>query len=76
MFIDLDDFKSVNDTLGHAVGDALLMAVAEKLRASLREDDLAARLGGDEFAVLLEHAPTPVDAERAADRVLAGCWHR
>jgi diguanylate cyclase (GGDEF)-like protein len=71
MFLDLDDFKGVNDTLGHAAGDALLMTVAERLRASLREDDLAARLGGDEFAVLLEHAPTSVEAERAAERVLA-----
>ena len=70
MFLDLDDFKGVNDTLGHAAGDALLVAVAERLRASLREDDLAARLGGDEFAVLLEHAPTAVEAQRAADRVL------
>ena len=70
MFLDLDDFKGVNDTLGHAAGDALLVTVAERLRASLREDDLAARLGGDEFAVLLEHAPTPVEAERAAERVL------
>jgi diguanylate cyclase (GGDEF)-like protein len=70
MFLDLDDFKGVNDTLGHAAGDALLVTVAERLRASLREDDLAARLGGDEFAVLLEHAPTSVEAERAAERVL------
>jgi diguanylate cyclase (GGDEF)-like protein len=71
MFLDLDEFKRVNDTLGHAAGDALLVAVAERLRAALREDDLAARLGGDEFAVLLEHAPTTVEAERAAERVLA-----
>jgi diguanylate cyclase (GGDEF)-like protein len=70
MFLDLDDFKGVNDTFGHAAGDALLVTVAERLRASLREVDLAARLGGDEFAVLLEHAPTPVEAERAAERVL------
>jgi diguanylate cyclase (GGDEF)-like protein len=70
MFLDLDDFKGVNDTLGHAAGDALLVTVAERLRGSLREDDLAARLGGDEFAVLLEHCPTAVDAQRAADRVL------
>jgi diguanylate cyclase (GGDEF)-like protein len=70
MFLDLDDFKGINDTLGHAAGDALLVTVAERLRASLREEDLAARLGGDEFAVLLEHAPTSVEAERAAERVL------
>jgi diguanylate cyclase (GGDEF)-like protein len=70
MFLDLDDFKHVNDTLGHAAGDALLVTVAERLRSSLREDDLAARLGGDEFAVLLEHAPSAVEAERAAERVL------
>jgi diguanylate cyclase (GGDEF)-like protein len=70
LFLDLDDFKAVNDTLGHAAGDALLVTVAERLRASLREEDLAARLGGDEFAVLLERAPTTVEAERAAERVL------
>ncbi len=70
MFLDLDDFKGVNDTLGHAAGDALLVGVAARLRAALREDDLAARLGGDEFAVLLEHAPTAVEAERAAERIL------
>jgi diguanylate cyclase (GGDEF)-like protein len=70
MFLDLDDFKGINDTLGHAAGDTLLVAVAERLRSSLRDDDLAARLGGDEFAVLLEHAPTSVEAERAAERIM------
>jgi diguanylate cyclase (GGDEF)-like protein len=66
LFIDVDDFKTVNDTLGHAVGDELLVAVAERLRSCVRPSDEIARLGGDEFAVRLRD---PVDAESAAESV-------
>ncbi|OXS33486.1 EAL domain-containing protein [Streptomyces sp. XY006] len=70
LFIDLDDFKIVNDTLGHSVGDRLLCAVAERLSGALSRTDTAARLGGDEFAVLMEAARRPLDAELLADHVV------
>jgi diguanylate cyclase (GGDEF)-like protein len=57
LFIDIDDFKIVNDTMGHAAGDALLQAVTERLAASVRDGDLVARLGGDEFAILTTDDP-------------------
>lgn len=57
LFIDLDDFKIVNDTFGHTEGDALLVAVTDRIRDSVREGDLVARLGGDEFAILTEDNP-------------------
>jgi diguanylate cyclase (GGDEF)-like protein len=70
LFLDLDDFKVVNDSLGHAAGDELLSAVAERIRACLRRQDTPARLGGDEFGILVEET----DAEAAgqvAERILA-----
>ncbi|MEU3841089.1 EAL domain-containing protein [Streptomyces sp. NPDC028635] len=70
LFIDLDDFKIVNDTLGHLVGDQLLTAVGERLSRTLRRSDTAARLGGDEFAVLMEDAKQPLDAELLAAQVI------
>jgi diguanylate cyclase (GGDEF)-like protein/PAS domain S-box-containing protein len=71
LFIDLDDFKVVNDTLGHAVGDQLLIAVAERISGALRADDTAARLGGDEFAALVENVQDPGAVEETATRILA-----
>jgi diguanylate cyclase (GGDEF)-like protein/PAS domain S-box-containing protein len=69
LLIDLDDFKVVNDTLGHHVGDALLVAVAERLRACVRPNDTIARLGGDEFAILLPMAGDG-EATALAERVM------
>ncbi|MEV0532586.1 EAL domain-containing protein [Kitasatospora sp. NPDC050463] len=71
LFIDLDDFKVVNDTQGHAVGDELLVAVSLRVSTALRTSDTAARLGGDEFAVLVEDAVRPADVGAIADSVLA-----
>jgi ammonium transporter, Amt family len=70
LYLDLDNFKEINDGLGHAAGDALLIAVANRLLASLRPQDSAARLGGDEFAILVENILTAYDLEIIAGRVL------
>ncbi len=70
MFVDLDRFKEVNDTHGHAVGDALLLEVANRLRDALRPHDTAARLSGDEFALLLENLQSVEDLRPIASRIL------
>ncbi|GGR87828.1 putative bifunctional diguanylate cyclase/phosphodiesterase [Deinococcus sedimenti] len=70
LFIDLDHFKQVNDTMGHDMGDLLLIEVAERLRRAVREGDLVARQGGDEFTVLLRGVRSHEEAELAAQRLL------
>lgn len=69
MFIDLDRFKVVNDSLGHSVGDQLLVTVASRLKHCLRPEDTVSRLGGDEFAVLLDSVNSVGDARQVADRI-------
>ena len=75
MFLDLDRFKYVNDTLGHSLGDELLRAVANRLRAVLREGDTIARMGGDEFTVLLGDLNSPDDAAKIAQKLLDTIGH-
>ncbi len=71
VFLDLDDFKVVNDSLGHKAGDAMLTAVAARLQAGVRPGDMVARLGGDEFTVLLQQVATEADAASVAERIQA-----
>jgi diguanylate cyclase (GGDEF)-like protein len=70
LFIDLDDFKTINDSLGHAAGDELLIKVARRLQDSLRPTDTAARLAGDEFAILLERVKDENEAAAVASRII------
>jgi len=71
LFVDLDNFKTVNDSLGHALGDALLQAVAQRLRGCVREADTLCRQGGDEFLVILGHLPDDRAAATLADKLLS-----
>ena len=69
LFLDIDRFKVVNDSLGHQLGDQLLVAMARRLETSMRPGDMVARLGGDEFAIILDHLKHVSDATQAAERI-------
>jgi diguanylate cyclase (GGDEF)-like protein/PAS domain S-box-containing protein len=71
MFIDVDHFKNINDTLGHTAGDELLLEMARRLRECVRDDDTVARLGGDEFTIILSELAHPEDAIGVAQKILA-----
>jgi diguanylate cyclase (GGDEF)-like protein/PAS domain S-box-containing protein len=73
LFLDLDRFKVVNDSLGHVIGDQLLVAIAQRLTTHLRQIDLVARLGGDEFLILLENITSAEEVTQIAERILADC---
>ncbi len=70
MFLDLDHFKEINDTLGHDAGDDLLISVSQRLLSCIREGDMVARLGGDEFAIILDDVGNPDDARIVAEKIL------
>ena len=70
MFVDLDHFKTINDTMGHTAGDELLLEMARRLRGCVREDDTVARLGGDEFTIILSELRHPEDAVTVAEKII------
>ncbi|MEA3521449.1 MAG: GGDEF domain-containing protein, partial [Campylobacterota bacterium] len=70
LFIDLDHFKEINDSFGHAYGDKVLIETAQRIKKSVRKGDTVARLGGDEFTVLLENIHSPFEAQRIAQKIL------
>ena len=70
LFVDLDHFKSINDALGHAIGDSLLQEVAARLNAIIRTEDTAARYGGDEFIILLQNITSSQEAKLVAQKIL------
>jgi diguanylate cyclase len=72
LYVDLDHFKQVNDTVGHLAGDQLLLIVAQRLRASVKDGDTVARLGGDEFTVILRNLPSAESAGEIAQRIIDG----
>jgi diguanylate cyclase (GGDEF)-like protein len=72
LMVDLDHFKAINDSRGHAIGDEVLRSMAERLRAAVREVDTVARIGGDEFVVVLSSIGGAADAERLAEKLVAG----
>jgi diguanylate cyclase (GGDEF)-like protein/PAS domain S-box-containing protein len=78
LFLDLDNFKQINDTLGHEVGDSMLKAIAARLRGAVRGDDFIARIGGDEFCVLLQDIAEPREAAAVAQKLIheLGAPHR
>jgi diguanylate cyclase len=71
LFVDLDYFKSFNDTLGHAAGDRILQAAGARMRGCVRHDDVVARLGGDEFVIISANLSKPGDADFVARKLLA-----
>ena len=75
LFLDLDDFKKVNDSHGHNMGDFLLEEAARRLRASIRDTDIACRFGGDEFVIVLPHVERWEDVEKVADKLLSAFKH-